>query len=144
MEIERDGDFLEEVSENYSTELFDEDTVNRGQYISGEELVNLNLPNESKAWYYGEQAADRGNLEKIREYMEPVGYEIDFSEDKSKLLGTTSDAAVFIIDISLVQLLAQGNTMGRIPGKHTFEILVIGDSKMKSELKEGLREVLDS
>lgn len=142
MEIKRESNFLEKLAENLSTELFNEDAVDHGEYVSGEELVNTNLPSESKTWYYGEQAAERGNLERIRKYIDPVGYKVDFSKTKSVWLGTTSDATIYFVDVSLVKLLVQGNTMGKIPGKHNFEIFVTGDSKMKSELKEAIQEVL--
>lgn len=143
MQIQREGGFLDNIAEILTRELFDEDGVDGGEYISGEDLVNISLPNKSKTWYYGEQAADRGTLETIREYIEPVGYKVDFSKTKSAWLGTTSDATVFFVDLSLVQLLAQGNSMGRIPGKHSYEIFVLGDSTMASELKAAINQTLE-
>lgn len=142
MVFQREEGFLDELAENLATELFDEASVDHGEYISGTELLDIKLPAECKTRYYGQQAADRENLEKIREYMEPIGYRVNFSKTKSALLGTTSDATVYIVDLSLFQLLAQGKAMGKIPGKHDYEMFVVGDSKMKSELKGAIDEVM--
>lgn len=141
MQVERSADFLDDVSGKLMEEAGSVE-LDRSGYVSGRDLMDADLPNESKTQYYCNQTGDRGTTEQVRSYLDPLGYRVHLSRTKSALLGTTADADVYFVDLSILQLLVNGNPLGSVPGDHTYEVFVTGDAGFKSKLVEYAREAI--
>jgi hypothetical protein len=139
MQLERPADFLESRPDIIMRAADGVDS-DRSGYISGEDLLNMDIPNESKTHYYLEQAKNQETIDQVEEYFEPIGYKSHMQKTKSKMLGTTADVDAYIVDLSVLRLLVQGSPMGEIPGEHTFEVFVTGNSKWKAKLMEAAKE----
>jgi hypothetical protein len=93
--------------------------------------------------YYLDQARERGTTDTFEAYLDPVGYEVFLSRTDSFWLGTTEDVRMTFVDLSVLQLLVQDSQLGRVTGDHEYEVFVSGSSSLKSELEDGIREVVD-
>lgn len=101
----------------------------------------MTVPSKTKTQYYLNQASDRGTTDTIEEYLDPIGFKGYFSQTRSFWFNITSDAELVMVDLSLLKLLVNNKSVGRISGGHEYEAFVKGDSKMKSMLSEMVEEM---
>jgi hypothetical protein len=117
------------------------DKSNTG-YISGSDLFEESRLGGSRTEYYLKEAKERGTKERIKDYIDPLGFQADFTQQESFWLNITSHTQIMFVDLSLLKLLAQDKDIGMVSGDHEYELVVLqsGDDSAVSQLKKELSE----
>lgn len=143
MEFEQDPEYFNDLGSMFMAASEDDLEKERSGYLSGGELLEMDIPSGTKTEYYLNQAENRGTVETIENYPEPIAFEIHFSKTDSFWLGTTDDARGLIVDLSRLKLLVQDSQIGKVSGYHTYELSFAGDDSFASKLEREVRETLE-